>query len=186
MTIRSHYLILSAMFTLAGAFPARAQQNSEQIIFSGGGTFAYTNASPGTNAFGFWIWCESAESSNPYHGLCNGAMYFYGLGLTKHVAGGATEISDGVYQMSVVSTADDTISCTLTNSAPAQNGPKNTIPVKCTSPAGSGWVHNCGSEHHREKLSGVRRERLRHGLLRSVDPQWSRSVPTETGPRAWL
>jgi hypothetical protein len=127
-------LAMAACFVL----PAQSQQNSEQIVFSGAGTFTYTNASPGTNAFGFWIWCESAEASNPYHGVCNGAMYFYGLGITKHVAGGATEISDGVYQMSVVSTVDDTISCTLTNAAPAQKGPKNTIMVACTAPAGSG------------------------------------------------
>jgi hypothetical protein len=118
--------------------PARSQQNAEQIVFSGGRAFTYTNVSPGTNACGFWIWCEPADASNPYHGQCNGALYFYDLGITKHVAGGVTEITEGVYQMSVVSTVDDTIACTLTNTAPAQKGPKNTVSVTCTAPAGTG------------------------------------------------
>ncbi len=119
-----------------------AQKNSEQIVFSGTGNFTYTNQSPSPsdNAFGFWIWCESQESSNPYHGECNGAMYFYGLGITKHVAGDVIEstTSEGVYQMSVVSTKDDTVSCTLTNTLPTQSGPRNTINVSCTAPLGSG------------------------------------------------
>ena len=69
-------------------------------------------------------------------------MYFYGLGITKHVAGSVLELSEGVYQMSVVSTVDDSVSCTLTNSTPLQKGPKNTVSVACTAPAGSGSSTN--------------------------------------------
>src|SRR5215470_1469231 len=59
---------------------AQAANNSEQIVFSGTGSFSTVTP------FGFWIWCEG-DSGNPYQGECNGAMYFYGLGITKHVAG---------------------------------------------------------------------------------------------------
>jgi hypothetical protein len=111
---------------------------SKQIVFSGGGVYSYTVANPADNHFGFWIWCEG-ESANPYHGICNGAMYFYGLAITKHVAGGVSELSEGVYQMTVASTVDDSIqSCTLTNTGTPSSGPHNVVNVSCSVPAGSG------------------------------------------------
>ena len=39
------------------ASAASAQNNSEQIVFSGTGQFTYTNQNPDLKAFGFWIWC---------------------------------------------------------------------------------------------------------------------------------
>jgi hypothetical protein len=70
-------LAISVSFGLAARADAAS---SEQIVFSGIGF------SPSANApVGLWIWCESAESSNPYAGERNGAMYFYSLGITKHV-----------------------------------------------------------------------------------------------------
>ncbi len=125
---------------LGVALTATAQSASKQVVFSGIGLFSYTSANPADKAFGFWIWCEG-ESTNPYHGACSGAMYFYGLAITKHVAGGVTEQAEGVYQMTVASTADDTIqSCTLTNVTPITNGPHNTVNVSCVLPAGTGSV----------------------------------------------
>jgi hypothetical protein len=106
---------------------AQAAKNSEQIVFSGTGSF------PGVTPFGFWIWCEG-DSGNPYQGECNGAMYFYALGITKHVAGMVTETGEDTYQMNVVSTLDDSVACTLTNSAPIAHGPHNTVTADCTAP----------------------------------------------------
>src|SRR5215475_10655443 len=119
--LRSTSLLLAlvvVLFLVAGS-PARAANNSEQIVFSGTGGFPVT-------PFGFWIWCEG-DSTNPYQGECNGAMYFYALGITKHVAGMVTEIAEGVYRMDVVSTIDDSVACKLTNSAPVVQGPHNTV-----------------------------------------------------------
>jgi len=100
-------------------------------VFSGTGSF------PAITPFGFWIWCESQDSSNPYHGECNGAMYFYALGITKHVAGMVNETGEGVYQISVVSTVDDSVACTLTNSS-LVHGPHNTVTATCTAPSAVG------------------------------------------------
>jgi len=105
-----------------------AQKSSEQVVFSG-------VTSSGT--IGFWIWCE-AESENPYAGECNGAMYFYDLGITKHVEGEVTEPSEGIYRMDVSSTVDSSVQCTLMNQAEAQRGPTNTVSVTCTAPSRSG------------------------------------------------
>jgi hypothetical protein len=109
---------------------ADAARNAEQIVFSGVGF------SPSANApVGFWIWCESDEASNPYAGECNGAMYFYSLGITKHVDDVVPleEPSEGQYLMTVAS-RDGSISCTLENDPPATNGPTNTVHISCTSP----------------------------------------------------
>src|ERR1700746_1761714 len=113
-----------AVLQFVAAPRAQAANNSEQIVFSGTGSF------PGATPFGFWIWCEG-DSSNPYQGECNGAMYFYALGITKHVAGMVAETAEGKYQMSVVSTLDDSVACTLTNS-PIVPGPHNTVTASCT------------------------------------------------------
>jgi len=127
---RTTLLLLAAAVTLLASGPAaRAANNSEQIVFSGTGAFT------GVTPFGFWIWCESQDSGNPYHGECNGAMYFYALGITKHVAGMVNEIAEGVYQMSVVSTVDDSVACTLTNSPPVVHGPHNAVMATCTAPS---------------------------------------------------
>ena len=116
-----------------------AQHFSEQVVFSGvataGSTFA--NGSPA----GFWIWCE-AESENPYDGECNGSMYFYALGITKHVEGEVTEPSEGIYRMDVSSTLDSSVHCILVNQAEAQHGPTNTVTVTCTAPSGSATSTN--------------------------------------------
>jgi hypothetical protein len=115
---------------LAGT-SVRAAQNSEQLVFSG--TATESNAGP----VGFWIWCE-VESNNPYHGECNGAMYFYALGITKHVEDqedGIQEPSEGVYQIKVHSTQDSSVACTLQNTAPPVHGPHNTVNVECSTPS---------------------------------------------------
>ncbi len=110
---------------------------SEQVIFSGVATTNSTFGSP----VGFWIWCE-AESDNPYDEECNGAMYFYGLRITRHVEGEVEEPSEGIYEMTVESTRDQTISCTLINAAEAVHGPRNTVTVTCTTPAGTATSTN--------------------------------------------
>jgi hypothetical protein len=135
ISARTTVLLLALAVTILASGPAaRAANNSEQIVFSGTGAFT------GVTPFGFWIWCESQDSSNPYHGECNGAMYFYALGITKHVAGMVNEIAEGVYQMSVVSTVDDSVACTLTNSSPVVNGPHNTVTATCTAPSAVGGI----------------------------------------------
>jgi hypothetical protein len=105
--------------------------NSEQVVFSGEaeiGTFG--------GDVGFWIWCE-ADSQNPYAGECNGAMSFDSQKLTRHVEGEITEPSEGIYVMTVSSTRDGAVSCTLTNSAEAVSGPHNTVLITCTKPSGT-------------------------------------------------
>lgn len=124
-----------AMMALTASAGGAQAANSEQVVFSktgAVGTFGGT-----TTPFGFWIWCE-ASSSNPYQGNCNGSMYFYALGIPKHVIdGGITEPADGQYQIHVLSSKDSSINCTLTNTPPPQSGPNNTVTVSCTTPSGS-------------------------------------------------
>jgi hypothetical protein len=133
---------IAMLLLIAQSAPAQSSNSSKQVVFSGGGVFSYTVANPPDKHFGFWIWCEG-ESTNPYHGQCSGAMYFYSLlAATKHVAGGVTELSEGVYQMTVASTIDDSVSCTLTNAAPPTHGPSNTVTVLCTAPEGTGSSTN--------------------------------------------
>jgi hypothetical protein len=109
---------------------AQSSKHSEQVVFSGVGSC------PEFGPVGFWIWCE-ADSTNPYSGECNGAMYVYSQGITKGVKGMITENeSTGAYTMSVVS-RDSTLSAMLTNEPPVQRGPKNTVDFTVTIPAGS-------------------------------------------------
>jgi hypothetical protein len=119
-----------------------AAQSSEQVVFAdtdnpgNTGTFVYTNLNPKDNHFGFWIWCEG-NSTNPYKGACNGAMYFYGIALTKGVFGTITEPSEHAYVMTVRS-SDNKVVCTLTNVPPITSGLTNTVNVACSAPAGVG------------------------------------------------
>jgi hypothetical protein len=111
-------------------------QHSEQIVFSGTG---FGDFGP----FGFWIWCQDADSSTPYAGECAGAMYFYALHLTKGVEGDVEETSEGIYTMTVASRKGDSVSCTLVNdSEEITAGPTNAVTVTCTAPAGSGASDN--------------------------------------------
>lgn len=109
-----------------------AAKNSEQLVYSG-------VATEGSGApVGFWIWCE-VDSENPYAEECNGSMYFYALGITKHVIDVEDSIIEGpdeTYTISVISTLDNSIACTLANPEEPEHGPRNTVTVDCTSPAG--------------------------------------------------
>ena len=89
---------------------------------------------PDVTPFGFWIWCESS-SSNPYVLECNGAMYFYALGIVKHVAGTVTSNGGDSFTLNVVSTKDDSVACTLANVPPVTNGPTNTVKWRPLLPA---------------------------------------------------
>jgi hypothetical protein len=131
-----------AVSILAVASVAAAANNSEQVVFSGTGvgTFTPSGGHPTASPFGFWIWCESS-SGNPYLGQCSGAMYFYALGIVKGVEDGSiTELSDGIYQISVIdrATGGSVVNCMLTNEPPLKSGPRNTVDVSCTAPFGSG------------------------------------------------
>ncbi len=113
----------------------RGSNASKQVVFSGTGLGDFSNT---PTPFGFWIWCEG-ESGNPYVGKCSRAMYFYALGITKHVAGMVVEPAEDTYQMTVASTADSSIeSCVLTNVPPITSGPTNAVNVSCGTPSGSG------------------------------------------------
>ncbi len=121
-------LVLALLFAVTISFAltsrAHAANNSEQVVFSGLAQSAQTPV-------GFWIWCE-ADSSNPYFGECNGSMYFYALGIVKHVDGEVTEGPDGIYHQAVEA-RDGSFSCTLVNaSTPPTHGPTNTVNVNCT------------------------------------------------------
>jgi hypothetical protein len=115
--------------------------SSEQVVFSGTGLGTFNNT---PTPFGFWIWCEGS-SSNPYQGQCSGSMYFYALGITKHVVDGSiTELAEGQYSITVVSARDNTIDCTLVNGPPIPpvRGPANTVTATCNPPAGTGTSVN--------------------------------------------
>jgi hypothetical protein len=114
---------------------ASKANNSEQVVFSGDADLSSTFAQG--SEVGFWIWCE-ADGNNSYLHECNGAMQFDDLRLTRHVEGDITELSEGIYQMTVSSTLDNTIvNCVLTNAAEAVSGPKNRVDISCTTPSGS-------------------------------------------------
>jgi hypothetical protein len=122
--------VLTVVATSVGIASRASAASSEQIVFSG------TGFSPSAGVpFGFWIWCQSDESSTPYAGQCAGAMYFYSLGITKHVDDVAplAEPVDGKYVMAVAS-RDGSVSCTLSNDPPPTSGPTNTVHVSCTGP----------------------------------------------------
>jgi hypothetical protein len=110
---------------------AHATNNSEQIVFSGIGT-PPTSSAP----FGFWIWCQNEQAppsvgKSKYETDCNGAVYFYALGVVKHVAGEVSEPSEGLYIMDVTS-KDGSVTCTLHNTPPVTQGPTNTVTAECT------------------------------------------------------
>jgi hypothetical protein len=143
---------LSALLFLLCVAPAGVYAGSEQIIFSNTdnpnpapnqtGVFTYAGTQPEDPFFGFWIWCEDPEADNPYAGNCHGAMYFYGIGLTKGVSGEVTEDPNGVYHMDVKS-RDGKVDCTLWNVSPILTpGLSNLVNVICTKPAGTGTSPN--------------------------------------------
>lgn len=133
LTIGALALMLVLAVTISFALTSRAHaasfSHSEQVVFSGLAQSAQTPV-------GFWIWCE-ADSTNPYFGQCNGAMYFYALHLVKHVdemqIPGIQEVGDGHYVM-MVQSSDGSVSCTLENVPPPTSGPTNTVNVTCTAP----------------------------------------------------
>lgn len=133
-------LTLLLTLTVSLASPAFAA-SSEQVVFSGTGFGSFQNT---PTPFGFWIWCE-ATPTNPYQGQCSGAMYFYALGNIKHVVdGNITELAEGQYSITVLSTLDNTVNCTLVNGPPVPpvSGPHNTVTATCTAPAGMGTSDN--------------------------------------------
>jgi hypothetical protein len=137
-------LFVGLVVIWSGAGKAKAASSSEQVVFSGTGTFDEGSSLAGS-PFGFWIWCE-AESDNEYVGECKGSMYIYALGLVKHVEDaeepGIVELSEGIYQMNVASTKDHSIAATLQNTDEPVKGPRNTVTVTFTTPdVGTGTSH---------------------------------------------
>ncbi len=104
---------------------------SEQVVFSGTGVFTDDSLSHPITPFGFWIWCEG-PSANPYAGVCNGAMYFYALGITKGVFGSVS--GSGEHFTMTVRSADNVVKCMLTNHTPVLSGPANMVTATCTAP----------------------------------------------------
>jgi len=133
--------ILACLLMVAAASGSAAgANNSEQVVFSG---VAFQNSTfPLGTPAGFWIWCES-DSGNPYVSNCAGAMYFYALGITKHVFGddAVTEHADGTYTLAVHS-ADGSVTCWLTNFLPVRHGPANRVDVSCSAPSGTATSPN--------------------------------------------
>ncbi len=139
-TVLKAVLFVGSVAVVLGTFPAtvgHASPKSQQVIFSVAnvpGAFSYTAPlpAPADNHFGFWIWCQAPGSNNNYNGVCNGSMYFYGLGVTRPVGGSVTELSTGIYTMSVVS-SDNEIVCSLTNEVPfsGTGSERQTIDASC-------------------------------------------------------
>lgn len=125
-------LLLGALVLYLGHGRVARAAASQQVVFSGTGVFTDDSLTKPITPFGFWIWCEGA-SGNPYEGRCNGAMYFYALGITKGVFGSVSG-SGQVFTMTVHS-ADGKVACSLTNSTPVMSGPSNMVSAKCTAPA---------------------------------------------------
>jgi len=131
-------LVVGIAATLLLSQPVMAQSASTQVVFSGTGSGTFGGK---TTHFGFWIWCEGG-SSNPYVGACNGAMYFYALGITRPVSGTATG-SGSLFSMTVHSPGKTpAVSCTLNNPNTPVSGPHNTVDVSCSAPSGSGSTTN--------------------------------------------
>ena len=79
---------------------------------------------------------DAAPSRGDYGGECNGSMYFYALGITRHVEGEIEETGEGLYTMQVSSTRDNAIvDCLLSNVAEPEHGPHNEVRVSCTTPS---------------------------------------------------
>jgi hypothetical protein len=126
-------LLAALAVTMFACLPsiANAANNAEQIVFSGIGK-PPTSSAP----FGFWIWCQNeqappSEGKSKYETDCNGAVYFYALGVTTHVTGEVSEPSEGLYIMEV-SSRDGSVTCTLHNTPPVTRGPTNTVTAECT------------------------------------------------------
>ena len=124
-------LFLGALVLFLGHGRVARAAASQQVVFSGTGVFTDDSLTKPITPFGFWIWCEGA-SGNPYQGACNGAMYFYALGITKGVFGTGSG-SGQVFTMTVHS-ADGRVACVLTNGAPVTSGPSNMVTARCTAP----------------------------------------------------
>jgi hypothetical protein len=131
-------LMLLLAVTVLPASTAFAS-SSEQVVFSGTGFSTFNNT---PTPFGFWIWCEG-PSSNPYQGQCSGSMYFYAIGIPKHVVDGKiTGLGNNQFSITVVSTLDNSVDCTLVNAPPLLSGPDNTVTANCQAPAGTGTSDN--------------------------------------------
>lgn len=135
-------VVAAVILWVAHGSVTRAANNSEQIIFSDSGTGSGTFVNPSTGnrestPFGFWVWCEG-DSTNPYQGNCQGAMYFYAFAITKHVSGTVAETATPNSYMMSVASSDGAVHCALTNTPPITKGLTNTVSVVCSAPSGSG------------------------------------------------
>ena len=124
--------VLATSFTgallAAPALMLQAANNAEQVVFSGVGVPPVSS-----EPFGFWVWCqvEPASTHSHYDTDCNGAMYFYARGITKHVIGEVTEPEEGIYEMEL-ETPRANVQCVLSNTTPIVRGPHNTVLGECT------------------------------------------------------
>lgn len=133
----------AVVLLIGGVATARGQ--SEQIVFSGTGSGTFNDRE---TPFGFWIWCQDENPADvDYAGECAGAMYFYGLGITKAVEGEVEEgANEGEYIMTVMSRKGTSVSCVLRNELNTEgeisHGPHNIVHVDCTTPTGGGTSEN--------------------------------------------
>jgi len=149
-------ILMVAASLLAITISATAQNNAEQVTFSGGSVMTLTNNTKATSTpFGFWLWCSAqapSGSNGGYaaHFACAGSMYFYDLGHTSSIVGDVSESPSGIYNMTVLQgtlpellngTLNPAYLCTLKNTVPDAQGPINSpVVVGCTffSPAMGG------------------------------------------------
>jgi hypothetical protein len=137
--------IIICIAVFSGESKAQNGPNSaEELVFSTPGSFMSLsgNTEQGGTPFGFWIWCAAAPSpkSTPptYQAalVCQGAMYFYLLGVPEHVASdfSVVENSHGLYTIEVSGKDFD---CILNNTTTNQ-GPQDTVLVGCSFSSGFG------------------------------------------------
>jgi hypothetical protein len=146
LSIVKRVVIVTTSLLVLTMTAAPASNNAEQLVFSTSGSFMPLdgNSTAASTPFGFWIWCafQPSPASTPVTyqtaQVCQGSMYFYGLGVPEHVVSAflTKENPEGVYHLEVFGfrspqqSAPD-FSCFLTNQT-LQSGPTNTVDVGCT------------------------------------------------------
>lgn len=135
------FAALSTVALMAAPVAGSQAGGATQLVISG-------QTPPGTttgnlDGFGIWVWCEDPDAGNPYAGACSGSIYFYNIGLTRHVFGGVLALNESTnFSVHLTSSRDESVDCIVSGSLPATKGPSNTISVSCSSPSRSGTLSN--------------------------------------------
>jgi hypothetical protein len=140
--VRAFVVASIVAVTLAFA-PTAGSQGVTQLVISGQTPPGVTTGN--LDGFGIWVWCQDPAAGNPYAGECAGSIYFYNLGLVRHVDDeeDTLVLTSTSFSVELVS-EDGSVDCTVSGSLPSAKGPSagNTISVSCSSPDRSGTLSN--------------------------------------------